>query len=411
MAFIQQPTNYAEQYARELANAYPYLSYFGEIFASPNSSLYRPVSGRTILVPSMTTSGARAVNRDSINGQFTRNFNTTYEPKIMRMYREWDTIVDPMDVVQTNDVATIANVTKTFNEFQKIPEMDAYAASECVGFASAFGGVDSTALTSDNILSEWDDYLAYMTSQRANRDRVVAYMTPATYKLLKEAAGLTRWVSVDSGIRNVDRNVGKLDGVLIKEVPPDIMLSEYDFTEGFVPAVGASQVNMLFVDPLAVLAPIVYDVSMLTPPTAATKGKTVYYESYYYDVYALNQRQAGFFANMSAPSLGTVTVTSTAGASAGSTSVAYTAASSLLDIYGAPVTGLDVYYTTGNNSAASCTYGSPLPAGGLTWVKCSGTNPIALTSQTANKHCSVAIVNKTTGGVIAAGDTTLNVGA
>ena len=38
----------------------------------------------------------------------------------MQMYREWDTIVDPkMDIVETNNVATIANATKTFNEFQK----------------------------------------------------------------------------------------------------------------------------------------------------------------------------------------------------------------------------------------------------------------------------------------------------
>lgn len=30
MAFVQANVNYAQQYARELANAYPYLSYFGD---------------------------------------------------------------------------------------------------------------------------------------------------------------------------------------------------------------------------------------------------------------------------------------------------------------------------------------------------------------------------------------------
>ena len=31
MPFVQAPVNYAVDYARELANAYPYLSYFNEI--------------------------------------------------------------------------------------------------------------------------------------------------------------------------------------------------------------------------------------------------------------------------------------------------------------------------------------------------------------------------------------------
>ncbi len=410
MAFNQEPINYAEQYSRELANAYPYLSYFGEVWASPNSSLYRPVNAQTILIPSMKTSGAKAVNRDTISGTINRNFNTTYEPKQMSMYRYWNTIVDPMDVVETNEVATIANVTKTFNEFQKIPEMDAYAASKLAGFAASFGGVDSTTLTSANILEKWDEYLAYMTSQRVNRDRVVAYLTPATYKLLKEAAGITRFVNADTGIRNIDRNVGKLDGVVIKEVSPDIMKTAFDFTEGWEPAAGASDIGLLLVDPLATVAPVVYDVSMITPPSAISQGKTVYFESYYYDVFALNNRQAGFFAAMSAPSLGTITVKSVAGTAAGASVITYTAAGALLDANGDPVEGLDVYYTTGNNAAASVTYGAALPSAN-TWVKCSGTNPINLASQTANKHCTVAIVNKTTGYAVASGDVTLVVGA
>ena len=63
--------------------------------------------------------------------------------------------------------------------------------------------------------------------------------------------------------RNVDRNVGKLDGVLIKEVPGDIMMTAYDFTQGWTPAAGAKQINMLLVNPLSLVAPVVYDTSMM----------------------------------------------------------------------------------------------------------------------------------------------------
>lgn len=121
MAFTQTPANYATQYARELANAYPYLSYFGAIYGADNSNRYRPVSGNIVAVPSLEVSGAHAVNRDQITGVINRNWNNAWQYLPMSMYREWETIVDPMDIVETNNVATIANVTAAFNEFQKIP--------------------------------------------------------------------------------------------------------------------------------------------------------------------------------------------------------------------------------------------------------------------------------------------------
>ena len=398
MAFSQAPINYAEQYSKELANAYPYLSYFGEVWASPNNSKYRPAldNAKTVFIPSMTVSGAKAVNRDFINGQFSRNFNNGYEAKTMSMDREWDTIVDPLDITETNDVATIANITKTFNEFQKIPEMDCYAASKLASFADAFGGIDSTTLTADNILATWDNYLAYMTDQRVNRDRLIVHVTPQTYKLLKQAAGITRFLEVANGIQAVDRNVAKLDGVTIVETPSDMMKDSYDFTEGWEAASGASQVNMLFVDPLALIAPIVYDTSMLTPPSAVSKGKYVYYERYYYDVFNLMQRQAGFFANKSAPSLGAVTVTSVAGSASGKTAISLAGAQ--IDSNGEPYYGIDVYYSV-NNAAVSLTYNAALPAG-ATWTK---GNPSEITA-TSGDYITVALVNRQSAKVIAGGN-------
>ena len=300
MPFTPSAINYAVQYGRELANAYPYLSYFGDIWGSQNSQRFRPINANSIMIPSMEVGGAHAVNRNAMNGQFTRKFNLTWEPKVMTMYREWDTILDEMDIVETNEVATIANITRTFNEFQKIPEMDAYMAKQLGSFATAASTADSTALTAANILSKWDDYLEAMTNARVNRDRVICYVTPATYKLLKQAAGITRFLEVANGIQAVDRNIAKLDGVRIVEVPSDLMQSAYDFTDGFAATAAAKQINLIMVDPLAVIAPVVYEVSMISPPSAATKGKNVYYESYYYDVFNLTKRTAGIRANISA---------------------------------------------------------------------------------------------------------------
>ena len=395
--FTQTPVNYAAQYAKELANAYPYLSYFSEVWATANNAKYRPSldNAKTVFIPSMTVSGAKAVDRDSINGQFSRNFNNSYEAKTMTMDREWSTIVDPLDISETNEVVTIANITKTFNEFQKVPEMDAYAASKLAGFADAFGGVDGTTLTSANILAQWDSYLAYMTDQRINRDRLIVHVTPATYVLLKQAAGITRFLEVANGIQAVDRNIAKLDGVTIVETPSDMMMDSYDFTEGWAAGAGAAQVNMLFVDPLALIAPIVYDTSMLTPPSAISKGKYVYYERYYYDVFNLLNRQAGFFANKSAPSLGTVTVVSVAGSTSGDTKITISGAQ--IDMNGQPYYGIEAYYAI-ENAAVSLTYGAALPSG--TWTKFTGADITAA----SGKYATIALVNKQSGKVIAGGN-------
>lgn len=300
MAFVQANVNYATQYAQDLANIYPYLSYFGAVYGGANSSKYRPVMGKTVAIPSITVSGAVAADRDDITGAFTRNWNNSWQTVTCEMDREWSTLIDPLDIVETNDIATIANVTKSFNEQQKLPEMDAYCASTLATAAITASNADTTALTSQNILAQWDTYLATMTNARVNRDRVIAYMTPAVYKLLKEAAGITRFIDAGTGIRNVDRNVGKLDGVTIVEVPGDLMKTAYTFTAGWTPAISAGQINILFVDPDAVSAPIVYDTAMIGAPTAQSKGKYLYYERFYYGVFVLANRTGGLYVNYTA---------------------------------------------------------------------------------------------------------------
>lgn len=381
MPFEQKTLNYTTEYSKAMANAYPHWSYFADLYGSPNSGTYRPVGGNAVAVQSMEVKGARNVDRNNLNGNFSRNFNTQEQILAMSMDREWDTLVDPMDMKE-DAIVTLANITQTFNQFQKIPEQDAYAVSKIAKAATGFGTVDSTALTAANILETWDTYLAYMVDQRVPRDRIRVKMTPDTYKLLKEAAGITRFVEADTGIRNIDRNVGKLDGVAIMEVPSDVMMSAYDFTEGWEVLPGAQQINMLMYDPLAIAAPVVYDVSMMSPPTAQSKGKWLYYERYYYDVFALNQRLPGIFANIAAaPTIGSFEFTTSAGADATHT---------ILNLPTSLPYGLDMVAKDGTK-AETVTYGTKLTttAG---WAKVQNGASI----ETESGHVvTVALVNRT----------------
>ena len=400
--------NYAAQYGRELANAYPYLSYYADLWNQGESSRFRPLRGKTVYIPSMSTTGARAVNRDRIDGVFTRNFDVNWEAHDLQMDRDWDTLVDPMDIDETNEVATIANVTRTFNQFQKVPEQDAYMSSKLAGFAAAFGGTSTVSLDATSILNEWDKAIAYMTNQRVNRDRVRCKMTPACYKLLKQAVGLTRFIEVANGIQNVDRNIARLDGITIEEVPEDMMKTAYVFTTGWaIDTSSAQQINFLLYDPMAIAAPIIYDTSMMSAPTAQSKGKYLYYERYYYDVFILSQRQAGVYAHLgAAPSAGALTVTSAAGTAAGDSVI--TVEGPGIWASGSMQEGLKLAYCADEDAAVSVTYGAVPPAA-KTWVDMTS-NPETVKSLTGSKVITVVEVNKQTGFVVASGYATQVVG-
>ena len=401
--------NYAVQYGRAIQTAYPYLSYYADLWNQGESYRFRPLNGKTVMVPIVTTSGARAANRDSIDGSFNRNFDIDWQAMTLTMDREWDTLVDPLDTVETNEVATIANVTRVFNELQKIPEQDAYMSMKLAGFASAHGGVSTESLTSATILAEWDKALEYMTNQRVNRDRVKCKITPAAYKLLKQATGMTRFIEVTNGIRDVDRNIARLDGVEIMEVPADMMKTAYTFTSGWaVDTSTAQQINFVLYDPDAIAAPIVYDVSMMSPGSAQTKGKDIYYERYYYDVFQLAQRGAGVYAHLgAAPSLGSLTITSVAGTVADGDTVVTAAGNGIMGT-GIPAAGFALKYSI-NDAAVSLTYNA-VPDATKTWVAMSA-NPITLEGQTAGKYITVALINTQTGFVVSGGNTTLVVKA
>ena len=113
-------------------------------------------------------------------------------------------------------------------------------------------------------------------------------------------SGINRYVDVMGSAGEWNRNVARLDGVNIREVPVELMKSAYTFTEGWEPAAGAVQINMIIVDPEAVAAPVKYEVAMMSEPTAQSKGKYLYYERYYYGAFRLNNRAGGIIVNAAA---------------------------------------------------------------------------------------------------------------
>ena len=293
--------NYAVQYSRELANAFPDVLHFGALYATPNNGRYRVVNARTIEIPTITTTGRVDANRDTIQTA-QRNYNNAWEPKVLSNQRKWSTLVHPMDVDQTNMVATIGNITRTFNETQKFPEMDAYTVSKIyTDWVDSEGGAqtpDTTPLTVSSVLDVFDELMLKMDNANVPLTGRILYVTHEVKKLLKNADKVVRSLDVESAIDSINRTVNRLDEVEIIGVPATIMKTKFNFTTGFVPAPDAAQVNMLLIHPDAVITPVSYSFSQLDEPSAGSEGKYVYYEESFEDVFILNQRAGAIQFNI-----------------------------------------------------------------------------------------------------------------
>lgn len=290
--------NYAEAYERALAQAYPNVLNFGELYNVANNQTYKFVDSKTIHIPSISVSGRKNVNRDAIDGTFQRNVDNSFETKTLTFYREWSTSIDPADVMDTNMILTIQNATKVFNEEQKFPEKDAYTISKIYADWTAEGKIaDKTVLTVDNILTVFDKLMEAMDEALVPSTGRLLYVTPAVKTLLKQASNVTLYKDVASQA-NINRVVDRLDEVKLITVPSFLMKTAYDFTTGFEPSLSAKQVNLFLVHPSAILTPNKYAFVGMEAPAAGTKGDYIYYEKEYADVFILNNRTGAIAFNI-----------------------------------------------------------------------------------------------------------------
>lgn len=296
--------NYAQQYQRALANAFPYSLYFGDLWNQTSQGNYRWVDEKTIQIPRLTTTGRVNADRDTI-AQATRNYDNSWETKTLENQRKWSTLVHPKDIDQTNQVASIVNITKTFNEFQKFPEMDAYLISKLYSrWTTAVVDEKYTAHTADEtdiakagspsgidgdkVLEVFDKFMLEMDNKRVPLTGRRLYVTNEVKTALKAVASVQKRWDVQSGATNLSRAVESIDGVVVRAVPAELMKTMYNFTTGWAPSDSADQINMFMVHPAAIITPISYTFAQLEAPSALSEGKYVYYEESFEDCFILN---------------------------------------------------------------------------------------------------------------------------
>lgn len=295
--------NYAEEYQRSLEQEFPYVLYFGALFSTQNNGRYRWVNSNVIEIPTIKTTGRIDGDRDTI-GAKKRNFSNSWTPLQVNNHRTWQTLVHPRDIDETNQVVSIANITRVFNEEQKFPEMNAYLVSKLFADYTEKGGVPNTeTLTEENVLTVFDTMMTYMDNKRVPRAGRILYVTPNTRTLIANAKQIVRSIDVSKRSEAIRRAITSIDEVDIPEsVPEDMMKTVYDFTEGWAVDESAQQINMMLVHPLAVITPINYEFAQLDPPSAGSEGKWDYFEESFEDVFLLPNKVDAIAFNVTAKS-------------------------------------------------------------------------------------------------------------
>ncbi len=287
------PVNYAEQYSSALANAYPYVLNYGALWNTENSGKYRVVDAKTIKIPNLSTGGRVDGSRETISG-FSRNFENDWETKTLSHHRMWQTLAHPKDIDETNQVASIQKLTKTMNETQKFPEMDAYLISRLYALRNeqeALTPISNASLTKDNVLAKFDELMVEMDEALVPLQGRILYVDTYTKKLIDNAVELS-FVRT-SGTKNIDRTISRIDEVKIVSVPTKLIKTKYSFTNGWSAASDALQIKMFLVHPSCVLPVVSYEFAELAPPSAMSQGKYVYYEESFEDVFILNKKYKG----------------------------------------------------------------------------------------------------------------------
>ena len=292
MAFEKTGLNYAKEYSQALAQAYPYTLFFGALWSAVKPDV-KFLRNDTVILPSLSVKGRKNGDRDSI-GTFGRNFNNDEEPKKLKTHRTWDTLIHPRDIDETNHVATIQNITKTMNEEEKFPEMDAEMITALYKLKNEIETItEGDVLTLANVLTKFDAMMDKMDEKRVPAAGRLLYADTYTKTLIDTAKEAARNLSAQD--TTVARSLDRIGEVEVIGVPTTAMKSAYNFTDdGFEVASDAKNVKMILVHPSAVIPVIAYDFAQLGAPSSLSQGKWTYFEESFEDLFVFNKKHDAF---------------------------------------------------------------------------------------------------------------------
>ena len=216
--------NYAEVWSDELLEAR-----IQETLSSPFvTTNVRWLDAKTFHFTQQSTSGYKSHNRNG--GWNTGKYVQTDVPFTVTHDRDIEFLVDKADVDETNQTASIKNISTTFETTQASPEQDALFFSKTAAKAEGLSGYNSAtaanSYTKSNVFDKLKGFLAAGKLRRYKaQGALIMYVTSQVMDLLEQSSAFTRKIEMtqisEGAGTGLETRVTDIDGVPVMEVIDD----------------------------------------------------------------------------------------------------------------------------------------------------------------------------------------------
>lgn len=187
--------------------------------------------GDEVKIPTMTTSGLADYDRDNgfVQGGITLKYNT-YK---MTQDRGRTFQIDRMDVDESGFVATSANLIKTFQTQQVIPEIDSYRYSTIADIAIKANQSEAINLTADNALTKIREHIRVVQDIVGDDVPLILTMSTKTRALIEDSPKIGKSIDTANFKQGgMNFKVKSLDESVIKIAPSSRLKTKFEILDG-----------------------------------------------------------------------------------------------------------------------------------------------------------------------------------
>lgn len=293
--------------------------------------------GKEIQVPILTMDGLGTMQGyKAPDGDLT----LAYETKTLEYYRGRNFAIGRYDIDMTNLALTVSNALKVFLRQHVVPEVDKIRISRLSQAAFNYGGTclhaqATSGITADNILGLLLDDIAAVQDQIGEDEQLYIQISTTLKNTLQQSSQITRYLNVkDFSIRSATMRLEAINDQYLIGTPSAYMKSVFQLNDGVTSGQTVGGVSFSNLGPGinwiiaarpaadAVARPYI---SKVIDPDVNQDGE--YWKimfSIYHGVWTYNNKSEGLLVNYDT-TLGSLTVTCTAGGSSTQTNVAVNA--------------------------------------------------------------------------------------
>lgn len=196
----------------------------------------RFIDAKTFHFTQMSVSGYKSHSRKG--GWNAGTYNQEDVPFTLQHDRDIEFMIDQADVQETNQTASIKNISRTFVSTQQAPETDAVFFQKVHEAAAKAGMTEPKTLadiTKANVLTYVKGIIAKVKKYR--NKGLILYVASEIMDLLALSTEVTKTLEISSiseSGKGIETRIVRIDGVPIMEViEDDRFYGTFDYSEGF----------------------------------------------------------------------------------------------------------------------------------------------------------------------------------